>query len=262
MKLSLSAFLFEENQKQMTSFEKFCDIAYSSGYDAVELRQSQVSPVISKTERLKILETCSEHNLEISCLTARGLPEEQVARNDFFMRYLELCSDLNCELLKISADVEWLNRAAGVAADFGVCLATNNHINTELETVKGTKRRLEDVNNSNYGLLYDPMHLYINGENYLEGIDLFKDSIKNVLLHSVRPGEKSETPAITYKGKSWVIALPDENGVQDWKSIAEKLKQVSYDGLFTVIESGWPDNMREDIARKYALYFRLYLKEL
>lgn len=262
MKLSLSAFLFEEDQKQTISFEKFCNIAQSSGYDAVELRQSQVSPATSKNERQKILKTCSGYNLEISCLTARGMPEEQTARNVFFMSYLELCNDLNCKLLKINAEADWLSQASCTAASFGVCLATNNHINTELETVKGTKRRLEDVNNSNYGLLYDPMHLYINGENYLKGIDLFKNSIKNVLLHSVRPHGKSETPAITYKGKSWTLASPDEKGVQDWKSIAEKLKQVSYDGLFTVIESGWPDNMRENIARKYALYFRLYLKEL
>jgi sugar phosphate isomerase/epimerase len=256
MIISLSAFLFEENQKQTVSIEKFCRIACDCGYDAVELRRSQVNPASNKFERRQILRICSDHGLTVSCLTARGLPEEPVARNDFLKSYLELCNNLNCKLLKISANAEWLSQAVDIAAEFGVCLATNNHINTELETIRGSLGFLEAVNSSNYGILYDPMHLYINGEDYIAAVDLFKDSIKNVLLHSVRASNMPDMAAIIYKGKSWTGARPEEKGVQDWKGIAEKLKQISYDGLFTVIENGWHEDMRKSIAGEYASYIK------
>lgn len=263
MKLSLSGFLFEDSwSKQSIDFYSFCKLARACGYDGVELRKTQINPNASKSKRKKFLKIINNHGLEVTCLTARGLPEISAGRNDFFMNYLELCNDMNCKLLKIDAEASWLRKAAEAAQKMNIIIASNSHINTELETNSGTQRRMRAVDHDNYALLYDSMHLYIAGENYLEGIELFKESIKNVLLHSVRPAMEGEQTYIKWHKKCWILDYPDSPGCQDWTSIIKKLKCSGYDGLFTVIENSWPIEKREGVAEYYAKYFKQLWKDL
>ena len=49
-----------------------------------------------------------------------------------------------------------------------------------------------------------------------------------------------------------VNALPDVHGAQDWPAILHACKRLGYDGLITVIESGWSDDRREEVARHAA----------
>jgi sugar phosphate isomerase/epimerase len=42
------------------------------------------------------------------------------------------------------------------------------------------------------------------------------------------------------------------HGAQDWPAILHACKRLGYDGLITVIESGWSDDRREEVARHAA----------
>lgn len=253
IKLALSGFLFEDNyNSQSVSFEEFCSIANSAGYDGVELRRTQININADKSERIKILEIVKKYKLEVTCLTARNLPDSGLERERTFSRYLELCRDLECKLLKISGEAVWLIKAAEKAAKCNIVLAVNNHVGSFLETVKGTKDFFKQVHHPNIKLLFDPFHLMVNGENCIDCIPEIEELTCNILMQSARPAFANETNIFKIKEKYWKKALPDEKGVQDWKRIFERFRTYKYSGLITVIENSWPDNQREYVARYYS----------
>jgi len=257
MLLSLSGFLFEDRYtSQSVTFPEFCEIASSAGYDGVELRRTQVNPDTPKHQRKQRFAIVRDAGLRVTCLTARGLPSTGAEREDFFLRVLELCRDLECGLLKIGSDPPWLHEAAAKAQAFGVTLASNNHVGGVLETVAGTRRTLQEIVHPNFGLLYDALHLRVAGEDYLGCIPEFVQATRNILVHSVRPAQLGEHVVLDRAGQRWTPALPDEQGVQDWAAIFETFRRLKYDGLITVIESGWPVERRAYVARHCAEVIR------
>lgn len=257
MKLSLSGFLFEDNYTtQSLTFSRFCALARSAGYSGVELRRTQVNPDTPVQKCRELLDCIKDSGLSVTCLTARGLPASGGERDEFFLRYLDLCRNMGCNLMKIGADTLWLSEAAEKAEGYGVTLATNNHIGTMLETVDGTRRYFRQIGHPNFALLYDSLHLMTMGEDYLGCIPEFAGVTRNILVHSLRPARAGEKANMERNGKRWISALPDEPGVQDWSAIFSTFKSLNYEGLITVIESGWPVEKREYVARHCAKVLR------
>ena len=253
MLLALSGFLFEDRYRaQSVSFARFCGIARAGGYRGVELRRTQIAPDAPPARRRELLDIVRGEGLTVTCLTARGLPAGGDERDAFLDRYLELCAGLRCRLLKISSDPAWLSAAAERAQAHGVVLAGNNHVGTALQAVSGTRRMLWQVGHRNYGLLYDSAHLHMAGEDYLGCIPSLLPHTHNVLVHSFRHAASGEAPFLVHDGQGWINALPDERGVQDWPAILSACKRHGYDGLITVIESGWSAGRREAVARHAA----------
>lgn len=247
MKYSLSGFLFEENRThQAISLDEFCALAARLGYDGVELRRTQVDPSASKADRRSVLETARAHGLAITCLTTRGMPSGGAERDEFFKDYLELCADLECGLLKTGGEPEWMYAAAGWAAAYNVVIARNNHVGSDIETVAGTREFLQSVVHPNVKLLYDSMHLYFCGEDYLAAVREFAPRIANVLVHSIRPPLRKDGA----RGNDMVVCMPDDPDSQDWVGIFQELQASGYGGLVTVIESGWPAAERESVAKR------------
>jgi len=253
MELSLSGFLFEEAySSQSLGFAEFCGVAQGAGYGGVELRRTQVDPQASTRQRHAMRRTVEDCGLRVTCLTTRGMPDGGPERDAFFHSYLELCADLGCGLLKTGGEPEWLCRAADGAQEKGIVLASNNHVGGPLETVQGTRAHLAAVNRPGYGLLYDPLHLRLKAQDYLGSIPELSARTENVLVHSVREAGADDTPDIERDGQRWVKCLPDDGGAQDWKAILAAFSRSGYDGLVTVIESGWPRAEREHVAHHCA----------
>lgn len=260
MQLCLSGYLFEDNYASLSlDFPAFCGVAKASGYDGVELRQTQVNVETPYKERARLLNVVRDHGLFVSGLTARGLPGDEPGRTDGFRRYLALCSALDCRLLKIgSPDLAWLRAAAEAAQDREVVLATNNHIGGPLETVAGTRAALAGVGHANYGLLYDAFHLAAKGEDYLGCIPDFAGQTKNILLHPGRPARVDEYAAVVIGDPGWVRARPDEAGAQDWPAVFRAFCGQGYDGLITFFDNGAPAADREALARHAARLVRAW----
>ena len=253
MKLSLSGFLFEDDYaSQSVSFERFCEIAASAGYEGVELRRTQITMEAPAQRRSELLRIARDAGLAITCLTVRYSPKTQPQRDAYFLRHLQLCADLECGLLKTGGDPAWREQMAERALEFGVTLASNNHVGSQRETVAGTRQFFAESPHANYGLLYDSMHLRVSGEDYVGCIEEFYPRVRNILMHSLRPAERDEDGAMEISGRYWNRALPDAEGVQDWPAIFRAFRRLGYDGLVTVIEAGWPSEQREDIARRCA----------
>lgn len=260
MKLALSGFLFEDNYvSQSLDLEAFLALARSTGYEGVELRDTQVKPDSPVSRKREILRLIRAEGLVITCLTARHLPQSGVQRDTFFASYLELCRDLHCGLLKISSDTAWLREAAERARPYGVTLATNNHVGGQLETTTGTRAYFAEIRHPNMGLLYDALHLCAAGQDYAGFISECLPLTRNILIHSLRPAGPVETVILERAGKKWTLALPDEPGVQpDWQAVMTRFKDQGYREWITVIEHGWPVARRASVAQHCAAVIRRF----
>lgn len=259
MRFSLSGFLFEERYTtQSLRLEEFCSVAAGLGYDGVELRKTQVSPEATRDQRARVRSVVAASGLAVTCLTARGIPASEPERDRALEEYVRLCADLECPLLKVSGEPAWVRAAAEIAAEYGVCLAVNNHVGTQLETVNGTVRYLRETEHRNVGLLFDPFHLYAKGEDCVAAVRRLAPHIRNVLVHSIRPprSEAERRRSIQVAGRDCLRCMPFDEGAQDWPGVFAALRRVGYDGLVTVIENGWPAVCREEVARENLRYLR------
>ncbi len=253
MKLSLSGFMFEDDYRsQSVSFADFATLAKEDGYEGVELRNTQLDLDASANRVDECRVILESNGLSVTCMTPRGLPIEMQERNERFARYLDLAEKMSCQLLKVTGEPRWLHKAARKAADRGIALAINTHINSPVETVAGSMRFLEKIDHPNFGLLYDPMHLAIAGEDCVAAIDRLHPSIRGVLVQCVRLAEGGISPVISHAGNDYMKTRIGENPMQDWPGIFRKLKDLGYDGRITVIENGWPENERSSVARESA----------
>ncbi len=255
MLLSLSGFLFENSTGGLSlSNHEFLRLAKSAGYGGVELRQSQIAVSSTAAERKQLLTQVGACGLVVTCYAPRTLPPDLVQhdRNEALQRCLELCQDLHCPLLKIRGSPEWLVEACARAGESGVVLATNNHIGTSTETVRGTRHLLAAVNMASFKLLYDAMHLSLGSEPYLDCIAEFAPRTANILIQSVRPAQDGEAAVIEHAKRRWTKALPDETPTIQWPNVLSAFRSAGYNGPITVIENNWPVEQRCEVAIRCA----------
>lgn len=257
MRVSLSGFLFEDGYvTQSIGLERFCALAAELGCDGVELRRTQVEPGSAPRERAAALRAVRENGLEVSCLTARAMPAGGPERDAFLSSYLDLSEELGCRLLKAGGEPDWMRRAAERAAGRGVALAQNNHVGSSLQTVRGTLEFFAAVGHPNAGLLYDSFHLRAAGDDYLGCVPALHGLVRNILVHSIRPATPDDPRALTMAGRRWAICHPDDPGAQDWRAILGAFRRLGWEGWVTVIESGWPREEREAVARRNVAFLR------
>ena len=255
MLLSLSGFLFEDDYRtQSISPEQFVETAAAAGYRGVELRATQVSPELGPAVTRRWQRLCEQAGLKVSCLVPRFPPTRDAARDQWLDDYLSVAADLQCGLLKLSGELSWMRRAAGMAQSRGMELAVNTHRRTPTATVEGTLRYVRAVDRSNYGVLYDPMHLMLEGEDYLRAIERLHPYLRGVLVQCARraSGTRQGNESTVQKLRI------GEPGGQDWPLILQSLRQRGYRRWVTVVENGWPSPSRARIAVETAKRLRLW----
>ena len=259
MKLSLSGFLFEDNyQQQSVTFREFAELANTLGYSGMELRRTQINLETPRAVIDEYKAILDDNGLPVTCLTPRGMPNDEPERTDFFKRYLDLASGLNCPLLKVSGSADWLRKACDLANPMGIIIGTNNHINSPTETLSETDRLLSDVDRENYCLLFDPLHLSLKAQNCPEAVDRFFPKIANVLVQCLRKVKPEENASLNRPDHAYVKTRIDQDPIQNWPGILAGLKKRGYNGWITVIENDWPRDQRKEVAKVTASY----LKEL
>lgn len=251
----MSGFLFEDNYAtQSLSLEDFCHLARQCGYAGVELRQTQIGLSTSSSERENVQQLLKSCDLHLTCLTMRNPPPGWAERDAYLQRYLDLCLELDCSLLKVTGSADWLSHAACLARSSGVRLATNNHVGTVTETIPSTDALLRSIPQDNFGLLFDPMHLFVARENPAAPIAQWVPRIFNVLFQCVREARTQDEVVFRHRGISWTKCRPTEREAPPWESIAARLVCSGYDGWITVVENAWPCDERRQIAAESAEY--------
>ncbi|MAE67857.1 MAG: hypothetical protein CMJ18_26685 [Phycisphaeraceae bacterium] len=259
MQLSLSGFLYERRYQSCDlDFAEFVDLACRKGFEAVELRRTQIGVDTPLADVATMRRIVDEAGLFVSCMEARGMPGEDPDRTAFFKALIERAAVMGSRLIKFpgmtGADFTWHRWAADLAASHEIALATNNHVGTIFETAEGSLDALRRFGHDNYGVLYDCLHLRFGGSDHVKAIDALAPWIRNVLIHGGRPNDSGDDPP-------FIETTIDDPRSQNWQAVFSALRRVGYDGLITVIEHTEDGSLRERIVSTYPALLRAWWEQ-
>lgn len=270
MKLSLSVRIVEApcKTKLFVPFEELVAIARDTGYQAVCLRAS-AGGVETPRSRLVEMRRCVEDaGLVVSMVTADyNVPLNNERGPDSLRNIgpsLDVAEAVGCTLIRIClkkpADIPFARTATIEAGKRGIRLAHQCHTSSLFEEVEPLLRVVAEIGQPNFGLIYEPANLLVNGQSYgLDTLQKLKPHLMNVYVqnHRLNPNGADELPTFC-RGKVRFDHLdPWVPGGVDFDVVADGLKSIHYDGTFTIhqaqgIQSA--DDARS-FARRCAEYF-------
>lgn len=238
MRLSLSARIIEgpRGEFQMCLVE-FLDFAKEIGYQGVELRQGQYSAETAPDEADRMKRRLDERGLR--CVLIRAPNVEDKVSLETFKLYLSVARILRVDVVCFRAtETLWAKRAADLARERGIRLASQIHTRTRFETVDMALETLKEIGRDNFGVIFEPGNLVLAGEDYgKEAARRLGDKIFAVSVQNIKPvKEPRGEPIIEYKGRQFTRCLiGDPEGV-DFASVFQGLKTVGYQGFVNVLE--------------------------
>ena len=247
MKLSLSVRIAEApcKTKLFLPLDVLVDIAANSGYEAVCMRASAVGVQSSKDELLAARDTINGRDLKVSMVTADfNVPlNNQQGPNSLrdVGPSLDVAEILGCDLVRVCMksreDIPFARTAAEQAADRGIRLAHQCHTASIFEEVEPMLQVLAEIDRPNFGLIYEPANLMLCNQTY--GADtlrrlqphLMNAYVQNHMLDPAGPVclETFCRGDVTFHH----LALWETGGV-DFEAVFQGLKQIAYDGYFTI----------------------------
>jgi len=238
MRLSLSARIIEGPQgKFQMSLVEFLDFAKEIGYQGVELRQGQYSAETAPDEADRMKKRLEERGLR--CAFIRAPNVEERSGLETFKLYLSMAPILKADVVRFRAtETLWAKRAADLAADRGLRLASQIHTRTRFETVDMALETLKDIKRENFGVIFEPGNLVLAGEDYgKEAIQRLGDKIFAVCVQNIKPVKEPQGEhIIEHKGRQFTRCLiGDPEGV-DFASLFQGLKAIGYQGFVNVLE--------------------------
>lgn len=262
MQLSVSCRIAEgflSKEEASMSFADLVDLAVAAGYDAICMRASQVGVQSPKTDVSNAKQIADSHGLRISMVTGDF---DIVYNNDQGPNclrnidpYLELADTLGASMLRVCAkqddDIAHARVAADKAADRGLTLVHQCHTLSLFETLDGIVDSLEQIDHPNFGLIYEAANLEGCRQDYgPDAIQRLAPWIRNVYLQNQRLNPDGAVTLDTWCNGpvSFDITQIHEPDGIDFASVFAGLKNVGYDGLITVHQSGPEDEQVSALA--------------
>lgn len=275
MKLSLSVRIAEAacKTKLNISFAELADIAVGLGYSALCMRASVVGVHSSQSELEQIRSIVDQAGLAVSMVTADFNIPQNNDQAPQALKHIEpslnvaetLGSKMIRVCLKTDADIPHAQRAADLAAERGMQLVHQFHPACLFEEVEKSVAILNQIDRSNFGLIYEPASLLMCGQEYGETtLKKILPWLMNVYVQNL---------VITTDGpdhlETWCLGdrpfqlLPywdeSERGI-DFGHMMSGLKAVDYDGFFTVHQA--EGIVTANDARAYAVRCKTWVDSL
>jgi sugar phosphate isomerase/epimerase len=119
------------------------------------------------------------------------------------------------------------------AKSAGVKLAMENWTATNIMHLGHWDRIFEVLPHENFGLNYDPSHLYWQGIDYLAAVDKFKDRI----FHSHAKDTEVDEQRLRWYGNQeggwWRYVIPGFGKI-NWGEYTARLRRVGYNGVLSI----------------------------
>ena len=270
MKLSLSVRIVEApcKTKLFVPFEELVAIAKETGYQAVCLRASAGGVNTSKT-RLTEMRRCVENaGLFISMVTADfNVPLNNAYGPDSLRDIgpsLDVAETVGCTLIRVclknQSDIPFARQAAMQAAQRGIRLAHQCHTSSLFEEVEPMLKVIAENGQPNFGLIFEPANLLINGQSYgLDTLQKLKPHLMNAYVqnHRLNVAGTDELPTFCRGNVRFDHLDPWTPGGVDFEAVTTALKQIGYDGTFTIHQAQGIQSADDAriFARRCAEYF-------
>jgi sugar phosphate isomerase/epimerase len=263
MKLSLSVRIVEAACKSRlcVPFEDLVSIARDTGYAAICMRAS-AGGVDTPRGRLEEMRRCVESaGLFVSMVTADVNVPLNNQHGPSSLRNigpsLDVAEALGCNLVRVCLkqreDIPHARAAAQEAARRNIRLAHQCHTASLFEEVGPMLAVLAEIGEPNFGLIYEPANLLLCGQSY--GIDTLArlaPHLMNVYVqnHRLNPVGAEELPTFCRGPVRFDHLDPWSPGGIDFPAVCAGLKQVTYDGTFTIHQAQGIESAHD--ARSFA----------
>jgi sugar phosphate isomerase/epimerase len=238
MKLALSGRIAEaphEKTQALINLPKLAESAARIGYEALEIRNSQLDAGASPARVVEVRQALDENGLAACCLVADSATEGRFSPR--FDEYLDLALRIGAQRIRPSIgsieQIPLVRNAADQAAALGVDLVQFTHHGTPFNTVAGSLDMLRRVNRSNVGLVFEAANLYIEGQDYgLAAVRALAPHIQHAEVQNMLLVGEGEGIPISAQG-GYVqyrnLRVDDSRGV-DISGVVASLKAIGYDG--------------------------------
>ncbi len=238
------------------SLEECIRLAADIGYHGIEPlgREPHLSPAIPAERVRSIARQVRDAGLVVPCLGASigGFSQLDATgvqhQLDDLRRLLEIAAALHCPLVRIWAGgpepaqasalhwqraAEGLERAAEIAACYGVRLGLELHYGYLHRDSAGVCRLLDLVDSMLVGVIYDPANLYVADVEY--GPTVVRRLGRNILHVHMKDSVRADAAGTNVMGPPPYLYTPRRlgEGAVDYVPILRALREIGYDGFLS-----------------------------
>ena len=219
------------------SLAELCDLAVACDYQAICMRPSQLSIHSSPEQIATAVDTIRQRELKVTMVSGDVdiVYNNQDGPNCLrkISPYLDLAESLGAPLVRVCIktrdDLLAAQRAADEAAERGIVLVHQCHVQSLFETVDQIVECLNEINRSNFGLVYEAANLQQCSQDYgPETIKRLAPSIRNVYLQNQRIAANGLFTLDTWTGGQvkFDVVEVSQSGDLDFGAIFSALKQI------------------------------------
>ena len=248
MKLALSVRIAEgflSKEIPILTLSQVIDIAQTGGYQQLCMRASQIGIASPSDVVDKSIELLQEASMPVSMVTGNFDIVYNNEQGPDGLRnitpFLDLADRLGSSLIRVALkqpdDIAAAQSAADEAADRSIRLVHQCHTLSLFETIDGIESTLRAIGRPNFGLIFEPANLEICGQPYgRKVIERLADSIFNVYFQNQVLKEDGAVTLDTWcRGPvAFDIIQIHESGGIDFQEVITGLRQIGYDGTYTV----------------------------
>ncbi|MGB0579150.1 MAG: sugar phosphate isomerase/epimerase family protein [Limisphaerales bacterium] len=271
MKLSVSARIAEgflSKKEAIMTLPELADLAVAAGFEGLCMRASQIGIHTPREAVEMATETVRSRNLQVTMISGdfnivyNNDDGPNCLRN--ITAYLDLAEALGAPLIRVCIktpdDIATAQNAADEAAERGLKLVHQCHVQSLFETVNEISTQLTAINRPNFGLIFEAANLEECRQEYgSDTIRRFGDKIFNVYLQNqlLKPDGAVTLDTWNHGPISFdIIPIPNTHGI-DFPRVFEGLHAINYRGAVTVHQSAPEDGSSPaDAARETADYLR------
>lgn len=236
--LSLSGRVIEiEYRFCELSVPEFLRLARECGFDAVELRATQLPAGTPLAEAERLRQVADELSLSVSCCSPPGVTADGAGLQRL-EQFAGLARALGCEHIKIwVGDVDWLQQACDRLEPHGLTLLAQTHTGGPFETITSCLETLARIGRENFGLQYDPANLFEARQEYGEAaVQRLGPHLRQLSVQSVRLARPDEPDVWEHAGRCYRRCLLDDPGALDYAAVFGGLRSIGFDGCVLVNE--------------------------
>lgn len=188
-------------------------------------------------------------SLAAYCDVTAGDDAEREENRALVRRSVDFCGELDCDVVCTLAGmppagmskeecisesaVPFFTEICREAADSGIKIALENYWRTNIQHLRHWEQLFDSVDADNFGLNFDPSHLYWQDIDYLMAVDWFADRI----FHT----HAKDTEVVTHKRRvlgnqddSWWRYVVPGFGDIDWGIYCARLRNAGYNGVLSI----------------------------
>ena len=271
MYLSVSVRIVEATCKTKLNVpaEEFIEIVKQGGASAICMRASGAGVEASPEQLQTLASKIASANLPVTMVTADYDVPLNNAEGPNSLRNirpsLDVAEAFDCDLIRVcmknETDIAFARQAAELAAERGIRLAHQCHTSSLFEEVDQILEVLKEIDRDNFGIIYEPANLLLNGQDYgVETLQRLAPHIMNVYVQNHRLDPKGPEVLDTYcRGpvRFHHLYLWETGGV-DFTQVFQGLRDIEYVGSFTIHQAQGIETLEAatEYVKKCRRFFR------